>query len=282
MITVYDRLTEARRRLEQAGLTPADAAIDAEVLARHALGWDRARLVTDGRDAAPDGFAERLTGYIDRRATREPVAYITGHREFWGLDIEVTPEVLVPRPETEMIVEAACEELSPRERVRWIVDVGTGTGCLAIALAHEFPAARVMATDLSATALEVAARNVRTHADGRVTLMRSSLVDAVAGPIDLIVSNPPYVPAGVRLSPDIVRFEPPLALYAGEDGLGILERLIAEVRPRLAKDGLFVVEFGFGQDTRVMELAYSAGWRDVTIKEDLQGIPRVAMMRNER
>jgi release factor glutamine methyltransferase len=280
MTSVNDRLVEARRRLEAAGLTPAAAAIDAEVLARHALGWDRARLLTDGRDPAPAGFDQRFTSSIDRRAKREPVAYITGEREFWGMTMVVTSDVLIPRPETEMIVEAACDELSPRERVRSIVDVGTGTGCLAIALACEFPAARIVATDLSAAALDVAARNVRTHVDGRVTLVRTNLLDAIAGPIDVIVSNPPYVPSGVRLSPDIARFEPALALYADEDGLGMLACVIADARHRVAKNGLFVVEFGFGQDTRVMELAYSAGWRDVTIKEDLQGIPRVAVMRN--
>lgn len=279
MTTVYDRLADARRRLEGAGFTAADAAIDTEVLAREVLGWDRARLLTDGRSPTPEGFDERFAAYLDRRLTREPVAYITGHREFWGLDLEVTPDVLVPRPETEMVVEAACQELAPRERVRRIVDVGTGSGCLAIALAHEFPDAHVVAIDLSAEALDVAGRNARTHAANRLTLVRSNLLDAVAGPIDLIVSNPPYVPSGVRLSPDIVRFEPPLALYAGEDGLTLLERVILDARPRLATNGLFVVEFGFGQDTRVIELAYSAGWRDVTIKEDLQGIPRIAVMR---
>jgi release factor glutamine methyltransferase len=278
MPSVYDRLAEARQRLEDAGLTPANAAIDAEVLARHALGWDRARLVTDGRGPAPDGFEERLASYINRRAKREPVAYITGHREFWGLDMAVTSDVLIPRPETELIVEAACDEMS-REQVRSIVDVGTGSGCLAIALAREFPSAQVVATDLSAAALALAARNVRTHAEGRVALVQASLLDAVSGPINLIVSNPPYVPSGVSLSPDIVRFEPALALYAGEDGLALLQQLIGDARSRLANDGLFVVEFGFGQDTRVLELAYSAGWRDVTIKEDLQGIPRLAMMR---
>jgi release factor glutamine methyltransferase len=279
MTSVYDRIGEARRRLEQARFTAADAAIDAEVLARDALGWDRARLITDGRGPVPAGFDERYTAYVDRRVTREPVAYITGHREFWGLDFVVSSDVLVPRPETEMIVEAACDEMAPRDRVRSIVDVGTGSGCLAVALAREFPVARVVAVDLSEAALRVAARNVRAHADGRVTLVQASLVDAIAGPIDLIVSNPPYVPSGVGLSPDVAKFEPSLALYAEDNGLSILEQLIGDALARVAANGLFVVEFGFGQDTRVMELAYSAGWRDVTIKEDLQGIPRVAMMR---
>lgn len=280
MTSVYDRIAEARQRLQQARLTPADAATDAEVLARYALGWDRARLIADGRGPVPTGFDERYIAYIDRRVTREPVAYILGHREFWGLDMEVTADVLIPRPESELIVEAACEEAPPPERVRWIADVGTGSGCLAVALAREFPAARVMAIDVSAAALEVAGRNVRTHAEGRVALVQGSLLDGVAGPVDVIVSNPPYVPSNARLAADVGHFEPPVALYGGTDGLMLLQRLIADARARLAAGGLFVVEFGFDQDGRVTECAYAAGWRDVTIREDLQGIPRVAVMRN--
>jgi release factor glutamine methyltransferase len=312
MTSVYDRIAEARQRLQQARWSADEAAIDADVLARHALGWDRARLVTDGRNPVPAGFDERFTTLLNRRVTREPVAYIVGYREFWGMDIEVTPDVLIPRPETELIVEAACDEMSPRDRVRWIVDVGTGSGCLAIALAREFPAARVAAIDLSSAALAVAARNARTHAagpstrlgagpstpvatssstqlgtgpstglgTGRVTLVRANLLDAIAGPVDLIVSNPPYVPSIAQLAPDVGKYEPPLALYGGDDGLAILRRLIGDARARLAAHGLFVVEFGFGQDTQVMELAYSAGWRDVTIREDLQGIPRIAILKS--
>jgi len=279
MTSVHQRIAEARQTLVRAGLAPADAARDADVLARHALGWERAHLVARGREPAPDGFDERFAALIQRRADREPVAFITGNREFWGLDFEICRDVLIPRPETELIVEAACEMRRERIDIHRIVDVGTGSGCLAVALAIEFPAARVLATDISGAALAIAARNAKRHdVDRRLTFVRADLLDAVAGPVDLIVSNPPYVPSAVALSPEIVRFEPSVALYSGEDGLSSLERLIASARSRLASGGLFVVEFGFGQDECVHTFAKAGGWRDVTIKEDLQGIPRVAVM----
>ena len=262
----------------RAGLNVENARVDAEVLARHALGWDRARLLADGREPMPTDIARRFSTLIERRATHEPVAFITGHREFWGLEFEVSPDVLIPRPETEMIVEAVCERRHPG--VRTIVDVGTGSGCLAIALAREFPDASVLAIDISAAALSVAARNAaRHHVDRQVTFMHGDLLEPVQGPVDVIVSNPPYVPSGVELSRDIVRFEPSVALYSGIDGLTLVKRLIATVGARLADDGIFVIEFGFGQDDEVQASAREAGWRDVTIKEDLQGIPRVAVLR---
>ena len=248
------------------------------MLARHALGWDRARLIASGREPMPGGFDERFTALIERRARREPVAFITGHREFWGLDFEVSPDVLIPRPETELIVEAACECWPNRQQIHRIVDVGTGSGCLAVALAVEFPAAHLLAIDISPAALSVATSNARRHQQQRITFIEADLLDAVSGPVDLIVSNPPYVPSKVELSPDVARFEPPVALYSGEDGLALLERLIGSARSRLANGGRFIVEFGLGQDGRVQELADAAGWRNLAVKEDLQGIPRVAVL----
>lgn len=279
MTSVHEHIADARAALVRAGLTPENARIDAEVLARHALGWDRARLVADGRDPMPADVGVRFAALIERRATHEPVAFITGQREFWGLDFAVSPDVLIPRPETELIVEAVCERRRNRAGVRTIVDVGTGSGCLAIALAREFPDARVVATDISAAALAVAARNAARHGvDRRVTFVRGDLLEPVQGPVDVIVSNPPYVPAGVELSPDIVRFEPSVALYSGHDGLTLVKRLVGCAASRLAPDGLFVTEFGFGQDDEVVAFARAAGWRDVAIKEDFQSIPRVAAM----
>jgi len=277
--SVHERIADARLALVRAGLTVENARLDAEVLARHALGWDRARLLTDGREPMPPDVDRRFFALIARRATREPVAFITGQREFWALDFEVSPDVLIPRPETELIIEAVCERRSRRADVRTIVDVGTGSGCLAIVMAREFPDARVVATDISAAALNIAARNAARHqVDRRVTFVRGDLLEPVQGPVDVIVSNPPYVPSGVELSPDIVRFEPPVALYSGRDGLTLVRRLVGCVRSRLADDGLFVVEFGLGQDDEVQACAREAGWRDVTVREDLQGIPRVAVM----
>ena len=264
--------------MTRAGLDSNAAAIDAEVLARHALGWDRARLLAYGRDPSPDGFESRFAALVGRRARREPVALITGSKEFWGLEFELSNDVLIPRPETEMIVEAVCDERRGRGAAK-ILDVGTGSGCLAVALATEFPSSFVVATDISDKALAIARRNAARHgvAD-RVRLVRGDLLDAVGSGFDVIVSNPPYVPSGVELSPDIVRYEPAVALYGGEDGLALLERLIASARRHLAPDGLFVVEFGFGQDDRVEELARAAGWRDVKFRSDLQDIPRIALI----
>jgi release factor glutamine methyltransferase len=275
--TLHEHIAGARAALAAAGLSPDKAAIDADVLARHVLGWDRATLLTrGGEEAAPD-FVVRYEAAVRRRAAREPVALITGHREFWGLDFEVTRDVLVPRPETELIVEAALARLDRRSPIR-ILDVGTGSGCLAVALATEFPAARVTATDISPGALRVAARNAERLAARRVRLVRAYLVDGLRGPFDLIVSNPPYVPAGAALSVDVARYEPPTALYADEDGLGLLRVLIATAPVALAEGGALIVEFGYGQAEHIQELANQAGWRDVQLEEDLQGIPRIAVM----
>ena len=259
---------------------PDDARLDAEVLARHALGWDRARLIADGQEAMPPDVDRNYSGLIERRATHEPVAYITGHREFWGLEFVVSPDVLIPRPETEFIIEAVCELRRDRNAVRRIVDVGTGSGCLAVSLAHEFPAARVVATDVSIAALRVAAGNVRKHGvEQRVRLVCGDLLEAIGGGIDVIVANPPYVPANVALSLDIVRFEPAVALYSGVEGLDLVRRLVQSARSRLTADGVFAMEFGYGQDDAVRELALEAGWSAIETKDDLQGIPRVAVMR---
>lgn len=274
--TLHERIAEARRRLAQAGLDPRDASIDAEVLARHVLGWDRAALLARGREPAPPAFAERFASAIVRREAREPVALITGHREFWGLEFEVTPDVLIPRPESELIVEAALEEGAAA--CRRIVDVGTGSGCLAVALAT-VSAARVTATDMSAAALGVARRNAQRHGvKDRISFVRADLLEGLAGSVDLIVSNPPYVPVHDDLPPDVARYEPPSALYAGADGLEALRRLIATAAPRLAGRGRLIVEFGFGQAASIRRLAEGAGWRQVDLRSDLQGIPRVAVM----
>lgn len=279
MPSVHHEIAEARQSLRAAGFSPEDAAIDAEVLARHALGWDRARLLADGREPAPGEFAERYAALIARRSTREPVAYITGTREFWGLEFAVTRDVLIPRPETELIVSAVCAHRPGRDCIRRIVDVGTGSGCLAVALAREFPAAHVTAIDLSERALALAATNAARHGvRNRVALVRGDLLDAVGGEADVIVSNPPYVPTGAELPPDVSGFEPTLALWAGADGLSVLSKLIPAARRRLGPAGVFVFEFGFGQEAAVKALVERSGWRRASIERDLQGVPRAAVL----
>jgi len=274
-----ERLLEARASLVRAGLTAQDAALDAEVLARHVLGWDRGQLLTRMHLVAPANFESRFQELIARRAAREPVAYITGHREFWGLDFVVSPAVLIPRPETELLVERALAVVGAGTPSR-IVDVGTGSGCIAVALAHERPLTRVVAVDRSAEALQVAACNITRHGVGaRVHPVLGHLLEAIAGPVDLIVSNPPYVDpaAATALQPEVARFEPGAALFAGEAGLAILRTLLETAARRLAPGGHLIVEFGAGQDRALRISAEAAAW-SIEIADDLAGIPRVAVL----
>ena len=281
VMTLAERVSEAGRRLAAAGIDARDAAFDAEVLARRALGWGRATYLARWREPAPPTFGDRFERLIARRCRREPVARITGRREFWGLDIEVTPAVLVPRPESELLVETALARLGDRT-ARWAVaDVGTGSGCLAIALARELPRARVAATDISPEALAVAQRNAARHgAADRVTFHQADLLDGLPGPFDLIVSNPPYVPDAVidTLAPEVSRHEPAAALRGGPDGLDTARRLVAAAAGRLRAGGWLVMEIGAGQSGDAADLARGAGMRTVAVHPDLQGIPRAVVM----
>ena len=283
MASVAERLAAARTRLEQAGLPAADAALDAEVLGRHLLSWDRADLIVRGRDSEPPDFPARLEALIERRATREPIAQIIGVREFWGLDFEITPDVLIPRPETEIIVDEALS-FAATHPCRRVVDVGTGSGCLAVAIAHALPDVHVTAVDVSSAALEVARRNAGRHGvQGRVRMQLGDVLDGVSGRADLIVSNPPYVPEGdaASMQEDVVRYEPYLALFGGEDGLGVIERLFRQAANHLEPGGQLIVEFGFGQAEHVSRLAEAAGWRIMRIRKDLQSIPRTIVLTRE-
>jgi len=278
---LHERIAAARHTLVLAGLAPEDAALDAEVLARHALEWDRATLLVRSSEPPPPGFDARFNRLVERRAGREPVAYITGHREFWGLDFEVTPDVLIPRPETEVIVEEAVARAATGHTYRRIIDVGTGSGCLAVALATEFPRAQVVGIDRSAPALAVAARNARTHrVSNRVSFVRADLLTAIGGAADLIVSNPPYVSTddAAGLQPEVAAFEPKEALFAGEDGLSVIRRLLQSASACLASGGMLVIEFGFGQASAMASLAGDCGWTVEALAPDLQGIPRAAVL----
>ena len=280
MASVAERLARARAQLEAAGLSPADAALDAEVLARHVLQWDRATLIIRSRDGEPAGFADRLGDLVARRSAREPVAQIVGHREFWGLDFEVTPDVLVPRPETEIIVEEAIQFATTAE-CRTVADVGTGSGCLAVAIAREIPDARIVAIDVSPAALAVAHRNAARHAvDHRIVFREGSVLTPLAEPVDLIVSNPPYVPdsAASTLAPEVVEHEPHRALFGGDDGLDVIRELLDRAPARLADGGRLVVEFGFGQSAQMIQLSDRAGWTILRVRDDLQGIPRTIVL----
>ncbi len=272
----------ARHRLVAAGIDERDVALDAEVLARHVLGWDRARYFSRVRNPVPPSFDERFDPLVVRRCRREPVAQITGWREFWGLDIAVTPDVLVPRPESELLVETALALLVDRAASWDIADVGTGSGCLAVALARELQCARVTATDLSPAALAVALGNATRHGvSDRVSFHDARGLDGRPGPYDLIVSNPPYIPEPemARLSPEIARYEPASALCGGPDGLDPARELIPAAALRLRAGGWLVMEMGAGQDAAVTELvARQPELSLLEIRKDLQGIPRAAVI----
>lgn len=278
-MSFFRSVITARERFIRAGIPPDQAAIDAEVLARHVAKWDRVTYLARRDEPAPPEVAAAFDAAAARREGREPVAYITGMREFWGLDFLVTPAVLIPRPETEFVVEAALARLRDRTRGWRIADVGTGSGCLAVALAHELPAASVTATDISPTALDVARQNARRHGvEPRVTFVETSLLENVSGPFDLIVANPPYVPASheATLSPDVRDHEPRPALYGhGEDGLDEARSLLAAAPSRLVDSGWLLMEFGFGQGDAVRAaLADVHELRFVEILRDLQGHER--------
>jgi len=279
---LHERLTAGRERLVAAGIAPAEAAIDVDLFARTILGWDRARVLTARTEPAPAALEPRFSEWVLRRADREPSAYIVGIREFWGLDFRVTPEVLIPRPESEFIIEEALAVLkalgleSPR-----LADVGTGSGCLAISLAHEVPAASVTATDLSATALVVARENARRHdVHTRVTFVETSFLDGISGPFDLIAANPPYVKEGDKPAlARSVRHEPEVALFGGASGLRGLEATLDAAVRTLRDGGWLVMEFGFGQEDDVRRLATARpALRVDRVREDLQGIARTAVI----
>jgi release factor glutamine methyltransferase len=279
--SLHQRIDRARERLARAGINDRDARFDAELLARHALGWDRTELIVRGRDLPPPHFDAAYEGFITRRAGREPVALIMGRREFWGLDFEVTEETLIPRPETELIVEEAIAFLAKRPDAR-VFDVGTGTGCLAVAIAREAPQCRVLATDISPGALAVAQRNAARHGTAnQICFVVADLLDGIAGRADLIVSNPPYVAErdARGLSREVAEFEPHAALFGGPDGMAHMRRLLEGAPARLAAGGRLVVEFGFGQEAAVRGAATASGWLVERVRADLQGLPRTIVLK---
>jgi release factor glutamine methyltransferase len=285
--TLRELVLAARARLAAAGIETNEAALDAALLARHVLGWDLARLVAHEMEAAPEGFPAAFESVVSRRELREPISAITRRREFWSLEFEVGPEVLAPRPETEIIVEEAVACLGHPGQAGGdsrpvMVDVGTGSGCLAVCLALEFPGARVIATDVSSAALSIAARNARRHLVGdRVEFRQTSLVDGVIGPAALIVSNPPYVPTNdiADLPPEVRVWEPLQALDGGPDGLDVVRSLVAASPRVLAPGGWLIMEFGYGQCDGVTSLLRGSRLELVRVVNDLQQIPRTVVAR---
>ncbi len=264
----------------------ADAALEAEVLIRHALGIDRARFLSTLDDGLGAAVAGALRGLAERRCAREPLAYITGRREFYGMELRVSRDVLIPRQETELLVDLALERIASARSPR-VVDAGTGSGCIALAIAANCPGADVHAVDSSQAALEVAARNRSAHGlEERVILHLGDMLppgEGGAGPFDVIVSNPPYVPSAVlaRLSPE-VRAEPAGALDGGPDGLEPTRRLLGRSRDALSTGGVVLVEVFSEGAERALSLAREAfpGSR-VSLHADLLGEPRVLEVAGE-
>jgi len=284
-MTLHDLVVAAGGRLGRAGIRESEARLDAEALARLVLGWDRARFLTNRHDEVPAGFRERYDLVIARRERREPAPYIAGRREFWGLDFEVSGDVLIPRPETEFLVEEALacfREAPPANGSPLVIDAGTGSGCLAVVLARELPRAYVVATDISPAALRVARRNaVRHDVARRVRFVRTDFLAGIRAAADLIVSNPPYVPRGVApgLSPEVRDFEPHVALFGGVDGLEHHRTLLAQAAGTLAPEGRLLVEFGAGQEEELLAVvAARPEFRVLHVRNDLQGIPRTMVL----
>ncbi len=276
-VVVKEALRLGTRTLGSAGIE--DAGLEAEVLLRYVLGVDRAHLYLALEQLLPNEIRTTYRGLLARRLLREPLAYIVGHKEFYGIDLYVDRRALIPRPETELLVECALDWAKRRGGETRISDIGTGSGAIAIALALNLPGASICASDFSEDALTVARRNCDLHgvAD-RVKLLRGFLMAPIAEPVDMIVANLPYVTASQiqSLSPDIRLFEPALALDGGEDGLDLIGRLVASSPSILSKGGALLLEIGQGQDEKAKRIARSVfPDAEVSLVPDFAGIMRV-------
>ena len=272
-----DHLTTAKTRLVAAGIASSEAARDAQLLAMHALGWDRATLFAHDMEPPPPGFSDEYDALVARRGLREPIAYIRGVQEFWNRDFEVSPSVLIPRPETELIVE---EALSCAFGLA--ADIGTGSGCLAVTLAAEIRRSRIVATDTSPRALETARANAdRHHVAERVEFVETSYLDAAGGPFDLIVANPPYVSEAeyAALAPEVRDFEPRSALASGPEGLDGIRGVLVAAASHLRPGGRLLLEMGYRHAEAVSALVHAdTRLLLLHVRNDLQRIPRMAVI----
>lgn len=264
-MTIRTALLQGQQLLENARV--AVPRLTAEVLLAHAIGCDRAWLYAHSDEELRELWWIHYGRYLHQRIQGQPTQYITGHQEFYGRDFRVTPDVLIPRPETEHSIEAAL----PHARGN-IVDIGTGSGAIAVTLALD-SVARVFATDISPKALRVAALNA-DRLNAPVRFLACDLGSALAGgAFDLVVSNPPYVPAAAVIQREVRENEPAVALYGGEDGLDLYRRLIPEAARLLKPGGRLVLEIGFQSSEAIR--AMLSGWQEVQVSEDLAGLPRV-------
>jgi release factor glutamine methyltransferase len=265
-----------------AGPHPDRARRDAEALLLHLTGKNRAWMLAHESDDFGGCVAIQYASRLERRLAGEPIQYITGEAEFYGLPFRVTPHVLIPRPETEHLVETVIALCRGMERPR-IVDVGTGSGAIAVGLAHELPQAQVTATDLSDAAIEIAQENAaRNGLAGRIRLVQGDLLGPFAGQqFDVVASNPPYVSTADRatLAVEVREHEPAMALFAGADGMTMYRRLIPQAAAVLVTGGHIVLEIGYDQKQAIGNLLAESGYQEVEFVPDLQGIARVAIGR---
>jgi len=278
-VSVSEALHHVSQCFRTGGIEEAEA--DARVLIGHALHLDRARLFAQSDRVLEAREVTVISALAARRLRREPVSRIVGQKEFWSLPISVTPDVLVPRPETETVVEAALDFIMRSglrlEKLR-ILDIGTGSGALLMALLNELPNAVGTGTDVSSAALDVARTNAaRCRVDFRCTFVVCDIATGVEGPFDLIVSNPPYIAHDeiVTLAPEVREYDPPLALDGGQDGLDAYRSIAGDAKRILAPGGRLFVELGVGQDEQVRVLFTKVGLSPGIPRSDLAGIPRV-------
>lgn len=283
--SIAQALVEATQMLRRAEV--AEARRDASTLLAHLLGRDATYLIAHAERELAASDVARYRGFIERRAAGEPLQYITGRQEFFNLDFTVTPDVLIPRPETELLVETALELMLETNEPPFICDVGTGTGCIAISILHERPRARGVALDISPAALKVAAQNAARHGvRERLSFVASDCLDALAAAhtgFSLIVSNPPYVTetAYDGLQREVREHEPRAALTPGGDGLGMIRRLLADAPRFLSTGGHMLLEIGFDQHEAVRQIIDANVWTLLKIHKDLQGIPRTVALRKQ-
>ena len=279
MVSIAETITEGTLVLNRAGVV--EARREAGSLLSFIIGKDRTFLISHAEDPVSDDALRRFQEGVERRANGEPLQYITGVQDFFGRAFRVTPDVLIPRPETELLVEAAIELVDSRS---FICDVGTGSGCNAVTLLSELGNARAVAVDKSAAALEVAKLNARNHSVlDRIEFAVSDCFDALDPnryQFDLVVSNPPYVSAETMagLQREVRDHEPLIALSPGPDGLSVIRRLMLEAPAFLKDRGYLIIEIGFDQGEAVKSLVDESVWRLEAIKPDLQGIPRIVVL----
>lgn len=280
-MTVGEALALGRRLLSAIS---DEAGLEAELLLAHALGSDRVHLYQRLRDSLTDPQEQAYSALLERRLKHEPTPYITGRKEFYGLELEVTPAAIIPRPETEVVVELAAEfARSLPARALTIVDVGTGGGAIAIALALELPSQEIIASDTSRRALALARRNAaRFGLQGRIHFLQGDLLAPLAGTVDIIVANLPYVKTTdwEWLPPEICRFEPRQGLDGGPDGLRVIRRLLQQAPHYLRQGGALFIEIGDEQGAAASQLAREAFPQGhIQIKQDLAGLDRVLVVK---